>query len=194
MVLAGFFILAVNYFFGVDFIRQSFIAARASAGVMMARYIDYGLGDLDYAFQKRISIFLNAFAAFGSLALLALAWIFCGLSSRSSGKKKLKASFERFRLSQNLIWVLIVSGLLFLTGGFLKQVGINLGVFLLGLYFIGGVAVALFFMRLWDFNSFMKWLLVVAMVMTSGFYFFTALGIADVWFNFRRKSGGAKKS
>jgi uncharacterized protein YybS (DUF2232 family) len=96
----------------------------------------------------------------------------------------------RWELPELLVWVFIGSGVLFLTGvPWLRVIGLNGLVVLLGLYFLQGLSIAAFLFRRFQLPRFLATLSVILLVFQPFFTLLVAgLGLFDVWFAFRRLS------
>ena len=96
----------------------------------------------------------------------------------------------RWELPEALVWVFIGSAMLFLTGmPWLKTVGLNGLIILLGLYFLQGLSIAAFLFRRFQLPRFLATLSVILLVFQPFFTLLVAgLGLFDVWFSFRRLS------
>ncbi len=96
----------------------------------------------------------------------------------------------RWELPELLVWVFIGSGVLFLTGmPWLRVVGLNGLVVMLGLYFLQGLSIAAFLFRRFQLPRFLAPLSVIVLVFQPFFTLLVAgLGLFDVWFAFRRLS------
>ncbi len=96
----------------------------------------------------------------------------------------------RWELPELLVWAFIGSGVLFLTGmPWLRVVGLNGLVVMLGLYFLQGLSIAAFLFRRFQLPRFLATLSVIVLVFQPFFTLLVAgLGLFDVWFAFRRLS------
>jgi uncharacterized protein YybS (DUF2232 family) len=96
----------------------------------------------------------------------------------------------RWELPELLVWAFIGSGVLFLTGmPWLRVIGLNGLVVLLGLYFLQGLSIAAFLFRRFQLPRFLATLSVILLVFQPFFTLLVAgLGLFDVWFAFRRLS------
>ena len=109
--------------------------------------------------------------------------------------------FSAFRLPDQFIWLLIISGLAFFAGKyivgatFLEIVALNLAITAFALYVLQGLAVALFFIT--RVNS--VFLRTAAMIMLVIFFvqvslFLFLIGIFDVWLNIRERKVNTKQN
>ncbi|MEW6221647.1 MAG: DUF2232 domain-containing protein [Thermodesulfobacteriota bacterium] len=98
--------------------------------------------------------------------------------------------FTRWRLPEGLIWLLIAGGsLVILPHPELATVGHNLLVVTGVLYFLQGLAVAGFLLGRWRLPRPVKIVIyLVLLVEAYGMLLFAALGVIDVWADFRNRS------
>ncbi len=96
----------------------------------------------------------------------------------------------RWELPEPLVWVFIVSGVLFLTDmPWFRVAGLNGLIMLLGLYFLQGLSIAAFLFRRFQLPRVLATLSVILLVFQPFFTLLVAgLGLFDVWFAFRRLS------
>jgi hypothetical protein len=96
--------------------------------------------------------------------------------------------YSQWRLPDKLVWVLIAAGVFLLMGqGTLSQVAI--GTFLVAalLYFFQGLAVFIHLLEKWKVPIYLRILIYGILILQSyGLILLTLVGLADVWFNFRR--------
>jgi Predicted membrane protein (DUF2232) len=123
------------------------------------------------------------------LAFLFMILVFFGvLFVRAEGRRD---KLSTFKIPDNVVWILIAS----LAGTFLldvqkvfvlQKIAINILFVLSCFYYFQGLAVVGFFMNRARINYFLK----VAIFFVLAFHLFAvvmAIGVADVWFNFRAK-------
>jgi len=105
--------------------------------------------------------------------------------------------FSLWRPKEEVVWGLIVGGILYFAGMYggkevLRNTGFNIGIFFLSLYFVSGMAIASYFFSRYGIPAFLRAagyiLLVFQYVLVMG------VGLIDVWFNFRRRMSGLERS
>lgn len=96
----------------------------------------------------------------------------------------------RWELPEPLVWTVIASGALLLTGmPWPKIVGLNGLIMVLGLYFLQGLSIAAFLFRRFRLPRVLAALSVILLLLQPFFTLLVAgLGLFDVWFAFRRVS------
>jgi len=97
-------------------------------------------------------------------------------------------SYSHWELPEKLIWLIIVFGAFALVSVHpVRDIGVN-GLILLSLvYCFQGLAIAVFFMDKWKIPIFFRSFFYVMIVFQSfGTVLLLFLGIADIWFNFRK--------
>jgi len=97
--------------------------------------------------------------------------------------------YSQWRLPDKLIWVLIAAGILLLIGqGNLSQVAFTIFLTATLLYFFQGLAVFIYMLDKWKVPVYLRILIYGILILQSyGLILLTIVGLADVWFNFRRK-------
>lgn len=97
-------------------------------------------------------------------------------------------SFRHWRLPEQLVWGVIISGLLlFMPGSLLSSIGLNVLMVLGLIYFFQGLAVMTFLLGKWAFPVPVKvFLYVLLVVQAYGMLLIAVLGLADVWLEFRK--------
>lgn len=95
---------------------------------------------------------------------------------------------EKWSANEYLIWLLIASGILFLTPGKgLYVIGLNLLIVSLMIYFYQGIAIVLFYMRKKTLPYFLKVIIYFLIIIQPLLLLFVILlGIFDVWADFRK--------
>ena len=96
----------------------------------------------------------------------------------------------RWELPEPLVWVFIGAGIFYLTGWpWLRMVGLNVLIVLIGLYFLQGLSIAAFLFQRFHLPRSLGALSVVLLLFHPLFPLLVAgLGLFDVWFAFRRLS------
>lgn len=96
----------------------------------------------------------------------------------------------RWELPELLVWAFIGAGALYLTGfSWLRAVGLNLLIILLGLYFLQGLCIAAFLFQRFHLPRFLAPLSVLLLLFQPFLTLLVAgVGLFDVWFAFRRLS------
>jgi hypothetical protein len=96
-----------------------------------------------------------------------------------------------WQASDYLVWVFLVSGaLVLLPLGFLSTLGLNVFVVILMVYCWQGIAIAVFWGRQLPLPPGMRWLLGILVFMLAGPFCLlicTAVGLFDLWVDFRRQ-------
>jgi uncharacterized protein YybS (DUF2232 family) len=96
--------------------------------------------------------------------------------------------FHQLRLPDFLIWFLIITGFsMLLKVSLVQQVSLNVLTLLLPLYFLQGVAILSFFLRKKSFSTVSQaFVYVVVLVINPLPVVVTAIGVFDMWFDFRK--------
>jgi len=96
--------------------------------------------------------------------------------------------FSQWRLPDRLVWILIGAGFILLAGqGKLSQAALVFFLAAALLYFFQGLAVFVHMLEKWKVPVYLRILIYGILVLQSyGLVLLTLLGLADVWFNFRR--------
>ncbi len=183
----------VHYFKDINLMEQLFISLRRSGGDLASVYIDAGLPQVEHHIARIINILIRAFAAIAATLALMGSWLLYLVLCRY-GDERPAVSVENFRMPDEMIWVLLGSAVFFVAGsriaseGLVETIGVNIGFLMLVFYFAAGMSVALFIMKKWKFSTFIRTMLIfLVLFFSGGIYLLTAIGIADVWLNFRRK-------
>ncbi|MBI4537027.1 MAG: DUF2232 domain-containing protein [candidate division NC10 bacterium] len=94
----------------------------------------------------------------------------------------------RFQLPEHLVWTFIGSGALYLSGlSRLTETGLNGLIALVGLYFLQGVSILLFWIQRFQLPRFLVVMsVVVLMVQPLAMLLIAGVGLFDVWCAFRR--------
>ncbi|MFC2062076.1 DUF2232 domain-containing protein [Elusimicrobiota bacterium] len=103
-------------------------------------------------------------------------------------------SVKMFRLPEKYIWFLIGAGFFYIMGIKLSEynvlaiMGINMGVVLLCGYFLSGLGLSVALMTNLNISGLLRFIILFFFFLfLRGIYIFIVIGIADVWFNFRKK-------
>ncbi len=148
---------------------------------------------------RNIVFFRENFTGLVIAAAFAGSWLLCRDVSLKISKMGVPPA-ESFRMPESFIWLLLVAGAVFAAGTrlqfseYLHVAASNAAVVLLAGYLINGVALILVFFRGLGFSPAVKWFLIAGLIILfRGAYFFTAAGILDVWFDFRKRKPEAVK-
>lgn len=97
--------------------------------------------------------------------------------------------YSQWRLPDKLVWVFIGAGIFLLAGqGGLSQAAIAAFLSTALLYFFQGLAVFIHLLEKWNVPIYLRILIYGILIIQSyGLILMTLVGLADVWFNFRRK-------
>jgi len=98
------------------------------------------------------------------------------------------AEYSHWQLPDKLIWLIILFGILALVSVYpLRKIGIN-GLILLSIvYCFQGLSIGVFFMQKWNIPAIFSVFFYVMIIFQSfGTVLLLFLGIADIWFNFRK--------
>ena len=97
--------------------------------------------------------------------------------------------YSQWRLPDKLIWVLIAAGILLLAGqGKLNQAAFAIFLAATLLYCLQGLAIFLYMLDKFKVPVYLRILMYGILILQSyGLILLTFVGLADVWFNFRRK-------
>jgi len=140
--------------------------------------------------QMKIIVPIIMPAMLGSFVLL-ITWFTMVVGNKLVLKSCGKASwvqYSHWQLPDRLIWVIILFGILTLISAYpLRKIGIN-GLILLSIvYCFQGMAIGVFFMHKWNIPVVFRVFFYVMIVFQSfGTVLLLFLGIADIWFNFRK--------
>ncbi len=104
--------------------------------------------------------------------------------------------FSRWRPGEGMVWGLILGGVLYFIGTYtnMRQIniaGLNIGMFFLAVYFVSGLSVISYFLHGYKVPVFARAFLYVLFVMQ--YPFSAGVGLADVWFDFRKRMDTVKK-
>ena len=140
--------------------------------------------------QMKIIVPIIMPAMLGSFVLL-ITWFTMVVGNKVVLKSCGKASwiqYSHWQLPDRLIWVVILLGILTLISVYpIRKIGIN-GLILLSIvYCIQGMAIGVFFMHKWNIPVVFRVFFYVMIVFQSfGTVLLLFVGIADIWFNFRK--------
>ncbi len=140
--------------------------------------------------QMRVIVPVIMPAILGSFVLL-ITWFTMIIGNSLVLKMCGQAPWEQYRhwqLPERLIWLIILFGAFTLIpGNPVREIGVN-GLILLSLvYCFQGMAIAVFFMNKWRIPILFKTFFYVMIIFQSfGTILLLFLGIADIWFNFRK--------
>jgi hypothetical protein len=140
--------------------------------------------------QMKIIVPIIMPAMLGSFVLL-ITWFTMVVGNRLVLKSCGNApwiQYSQWQLPDRLIWVIILLGILTLISAYpVRKIGIN-GLILLSIvYCFQGMAIGVFFMHKWNIPIVFRVFFYVMIVFQSfGTVLLLFLGIADIWFNFRK--------
>jgi hypothetical protein len=129
-------------------------------------------------------------AVLGSIVLLTI-WFTMVVGNNLLGKAEGShpwPSYALWQLPERLIWLVIFAALAVLVPAYLlRMVGINALILLSIIYSFQGLAITVFYMNKWNVPILLRSFLYVIMVLQSfGTIALVVLGIADIWFDFRK--------
>lgn len=98
-------------------------------------------------------------------------------------------NLKEWRLPELLVWAVILTGAaLVVPEKSFNTAGLNLGLVLGTLYFTQGMAILSFFLNKWTVPAAVKVIIYTMLILQIyGLALLAAVGLADVWFDFRRK-------
>ncbi len=98
-------------------------------------------------------------------------------------------NLKEWRLPEALVWAVILAGAaLVLPGKPMNILGLNIGLVLGMVYFTQGIAVLSFFLNKWTVPAVVKVIIYTMLILQIyGLALLAAIGLADVWINFRKK-------
>ncbi len=101
--------------------------------------------------------------------------------------------YRFWRLPDAFVWVLITSGITALIpAGSLQIVGINCLILTVFIYSFQGLAVLVFLLKKWNVPRFVRTFIYVMIILQSfGTVLLIVVGVADVWFDIRRRVASA---
>jgi uncharacterized protein YybS (DUF2232 family) len=99
--------------------------------------------------------------------------------------------YRFWQLPEKLVWgVILAAFLVLLPLPVGRDTGLNLLIVASVLYFFQGLAILLFFIERWNIPLLLRSLLLVIFIFQSvGSFFLSLIGLADTWFDFRRRYG-----
>lgn len=136
--------------------------------------------------EERLRQTFLAFHVLGYAAFtLFQVWVLALLSGRHYSIPG--ESFVSWKAPEPLVWGLIVSGFVFfIADGLLKQIGLNLLIVLLLVYYVQGLAVITCLFERRQFPMFLR-VMGYGMTIILGPLPFAGIGIFDLWIDFRKK-------
>ncbi len=145
--------------------------------------------DLRLSLQVVEERFRQTFLAFHVLGYTAFTlfqvWVLALLSGRHYSIPG--ESFISWKAPEPLVWGLIVSGFIFfIADGSLKQIGLNLLIVLLFVYYVQGLAVITCLFERKQFPMFLR-VMGYGMTIILGPLPFAGIGVFDLWIDFRKK-------
>ena len=98
-------------------------------------------------------------------------------------------AFVFWKAPEALVWLLILSGFLFFVAeGLLKQIGLNLSIVLLLVYYVQGLAIVTDLFERKQFPTFLRFLGYAMALLFNPLPFIVAgIGVFDLWIDFRKK-------
>lgn len=148
--------------------------------------------EIEAAFTELRNLVPMIFPGIICMTVLGTVWINI-ISGDWLFKRKSKSlspwpDFRHWRLPEHLVWGVIVSGVfLFLPGSTFSSLGMNLLMVLGLIYFFQGLAVMASMLEKWTVPVPIKvFLYVLLVVQAYGMLILVALGLADVWLDFRK--------
>jgi len=140
-------------------------------------------------FQKYITMAFPAWLALNSLIVGFLGYyLSSAVLSRTTKRVPRAKAFREWVVPEPLIFGLIAAGLLKLyapDNSWREVVGNNLLVFFGGLYILGGLSIASFFLTKWRLPRVLRFLSYIVLLMTV-WESICAIGVMDVWLDFRK--------
>lgn len=96
--------------------------------------------------------------------------------------------YSRWKLPEQLVWIAIVGGILAVAGqGFVKNSGYCLVIISAILYFFQGLSVFIHLLGKWKIPGYLRIVFyVIVAVQSYGILLLSVLGLADIWFDFRK--------
>ncbi len=189
----------LNYiFFKINLLEEIVKLAKISAAFSIGKYYDFGLQYsqiemMDNSINGIIEFFTKSAVGWVLITGLIGSWFVYYTLGRYIYMPELPP-IKKFRLSEGYIWFLIFAVILYVFGGKLSGdnmpivLALNIGVVLLGGYFLSGFGLIISLMARWNFSMFMKFLAIFFLfIFLRGIYFFIIFGIVDVWVNFRKR-------
>ncbi len=137
-------------------------------------------------------------AIFGTIFML-LSWVTVVLGNVILPKTGCLQPWEDYRfwrLPDALVWVLILSGITALIpAGSLQIIGINCLILTVFVYSFQGLAVLVFLLNKWNVPRFARTFIYVMIILQSfGTVLLIVVGVADVWFDIRRRVASDKNN
>lgn len=189
----------LNYvFFKVNLLEELVKLVRVSGAISIGKYYDLGLpysqiAVMDSAVNNIIEFFTRSAIGWMIITGITGSWSVYYTLSRYTETPRPPA-IKEFRFPESYIWFLILAVILYMAGGRLQENNMlilmawNMGVVLLGGYFLCGFGLMISIMTRWNFPMFMKFIMIFSLfIFLRGIYFFMIIGIVDVWVNFRKR-------
>ncbi len=140
--------------------------------------------------QMKIIVPIIMPAMLGSFILL-ITWFTMVTGNKLVYKICGKAPWEQYshwQLPDKLIWIIILFGILALISAYpLRKIGINGLILSAIVYCFQGLSIGVFFMHKWNIPTVFRVFFYVMIIFQSfGTVLLLFLGVADIWFNFRK--------
>lgn len=137
----------------------------------------------DWFRQTYPAIIVSGYAAVSLLLVWALS-LFAGRHYTVPGE-----AFVRWKAPENLVWGLIVAGFLFFVAdGSIRQLGLNVLIVLLLVYYIQGLAIVTDLFERRQFPTFLRVMgYGMALILNPIPFIVAGVGVFDLWIDFRKK-------
>jgi uncharacterized protein YybS (DUF2232 family) len=141
--------------------------------------------------KERLSQLMPAILA--NIALFTV-WLTMVVGNRLVSKNTDRSpwpEYQYWQLPDTLVWSVIVAAVLaLLPVPMFRTTGFNLLLVVSVIYCFQGLSIVLFFLNKWKAPLFIRSLLYMIIIFQSlGTLFLSVIGLADVWFDFRHRSG-----
>lgn len=98
--------------------------------------------------------------------------------------------FSGWRPGAGMVWGLILGGVLYFWGIYshtqaVNTIGLNIGLFFLVIYFVSGISITSYVLSRYKVPVIIR--IIIYILFVIQYPFLTGIGIADVWFDFRRR-------
>ncbi len=182
----------------INFIKESALFLKSglaeSVGGMYSLDLEIShVAIIEKSFLNLVEFFKKSFFGFSIIWAVAGSYLVYSLLSFKRKSVKSPGSLLKFRLPENMVWLLLIGIVLYLAGNkignynIINLTGGNLSIVFLAGYMITGMSLAVFFFEKINISGWLRNLFIVLIVLfLRGFWIFTATGLADVWFDFRK--------
>ncbi len=152
------------------------------------------LKDISAFFKQMQALVARILPALLFGTIIGTVWlnVVCGhwLLKRKSQDLTCWDNFKGWRLPEYFVWPVIVAGIAYaVPAEGLNTFGLNLGIILAVLFFSQGLAILAFALEKWAIPPLFRFFIYsILLIQIYGFGMLAAIGLADVWLNFRKRA------